>query len=104
MIERSTGANETAGLSTGKRVKRRIAPVIGTGPTGISHGSLHPQRPSGRSPHRPLTFFYIATPPTRLESSSPVPGLLVNAGVCARISGYNAFHLVGGDSNGSSSV
>ena len=21
------------------------------------HGSLHPQRPSGRSPHRPLTFF-----------------------------------------------
>jgi len=54
---RSTGRNEPSGLSTIGTAKRRIANVIGAGYAGCDHGSLHPQRPSGRSPHRPLTFF-----------------------------------------------
>src|ERR1700724_2086684 len=53
---RSTGRNESGGLSTRDGAKRKLAIVIGNGPTGLDHGSLHPQRPSGRSPHRPLTF------------------------------------------------
>jgi hypothetical protein len=52
----STGRNEPSGLSTVETVNGRITNVIEAGYAGCDHGSLHPQRPSGRSPHRPLTF------------------------------------------------
>src|SRR5260370_7839539 len=75
---RSTGKNEPHGLSTRQWVKRRIATVIGTGPADLDHGSLHPQRPSGRSPHRPLPFLAaIFEPPCpALHPRTPAPTTL----------------------------
>lgn len=82
----STEENEPAGLSTRRRVERRIVTVVGSwlrlpeqkglgliAPVGRSaarkrsgtrgraepasgYKTLHPPRPSGRSPHRPLIF------------------------------------------------
>src|SRR5216684_6520962 len=81
----STGRNEPDGLSTPElpkaqnghcdrelvrllcvpcrcsRAQRNGMPLAQRGATKFElasdHGSLHPQRPSGRCPHRPLTFF-----------------------------------------------
>jgi hypothetical protein len=86
VVAGSTEKNEPAGLSTPKVVGSRIVTVIGSwlqlpeqkglgliapasgsaarersrtcGRTGLASGckTLHPPRPSGRSPHRPLIF------------------------------------------------
>ena len=41
------------------------------------HGSLHPQRPSGRSPHRPLNFFGAEYSPQKDLFFGPVRAVVL---------------------------